>query len=151
MRVSYLTSKPSKTIIGAAHQQITTAWWSKRQNYDLCISESVLTECAAGDPIAAEKRLEIVNNIPLLLITEQSLQLAESLLEHKIIPKKAAEDALHISIATVHNVDYLLTWNCKHIANPEIQRNISSYLDEINLYLPFICTQEELLGEDNVE
>ena len=149
--ISYLTSKPSRTIIGAAHQQITKAWWSKKQKYDLYISESVLTECMAGDPVAAKSRLGIAKDIPLLIITEQALHLAESLLEQKIIPKKAAEDALHIAIATVYNVDYLLTWNCKHIANPEIQRGISSYLNETNLSLPFICTPEELLGEDDVE
>ena len=84
-------------------------------------------------------------------INEDALQIAQELVERKIIPKKAAEDGLHIAIATIHNVDYLLTWNCKHIANPEIQRNIVQYLDEIGLYLPFICTPEELLGEDNVK
>ncbi len=68
-----------------------------------------------------------------------------------IVPIKAAEDALHIAIATVYNVDYLLTWNCRHIANPEIQRNISAYLEQVGLFLPFICTPEELLGDENVE
>lgn len=149
--ISYLTARPSKTIIGAAHQQITTAWWEKRDNYELFISESVLMECSAGDPEAASKRLQIVKNIPLLLINEDALQIAQALLERKIIPVKAAEDGLHIAIATIHRVDYLLTWNCKHIANPEIQRSIAGYLDEIGLYLPFICTPEELLGEDNVD
>lgn len=147
--ISYLTAKPSKTIIGAAHQQITAAWWDKRSEYQLFVSESVLKECAAGNPVAASKRLEIVEKLPLLLITEESFQIAQSLLERQIIPVKAAEDGLHIAIATVHQVDYLLTWSCKHIANPEIQRNISAYLDEIGLFLPFICTPEELLGEDS--
>jgi hypothetical protein len=78
-------------------------------------------------------------------------QIVQELLNQGIIPANAAEDGLHIAIATVHQVDYLLTWNCKHIANPEIQRNISTYLDEIGSFLPFICTPEELLGEDNVE
>ena len=81
--ISYLTARPSKTIIGSAHQQITTAWWEKRQDYDLFISESVLTECTAGDPIAAKKRIEIANNIPLLLITEDAFHIAEALLERK--------------------------------------------------------------------
>jgi len=149
--ISYLTARPSKTIIGAAHQQITTAWWEKRNDYKLFISESVLMECSAGDPVAANRRLEIAKTIPLLLINEDALQIAQALLERKIIPTKAAEDGLHIATATIHSVDYLLTWNCKHIANPEIQRNIAQYLDEIGLYLPFICTPEELLGEDNVD
>ena len=149
--VSYLTARPSKTIVGAAHQQITLAWWETRSQYELLVSESVLRECGAGDPDAAQKRLAMLNDIPLLLITEQALNIAESLVQRGIIPSKAAEDALHIAVATVNQVDYLLTWNCRHIANPEIQRDIAAYLEQIGLFLPFICTPEELLGEENVE
>ena len=149
--ISYLTARPSKTILGAAHQQITLAWWETRSQYDLVISESVLRECGAGDPDAAKKRLTVLNDVPLILITEQALDLANSLVAKGIIPAKAAEDALHIAIATVNGVDYLLTWNCRHIANPEIQRGIAAHLEEIGLSLPFICTPEELLGEEDVE
>jgi hypothetical protein len=145
--ISYLAARPSKTIIGAAHQQITTAWWDQRENYDLFVSELVLRECAAGDPNAAQKRLEIVGSIPLLVATEESYMLAESFLRKGIIPVQAAEDSLHIAIAISHSVDYLLTWNCKHIANPELQRRIMDYLSEVGQFLPFICTPEELLGE----
>ncbi len=149
--ISYLTARPSKTILGAAHQQITLAWWETRSQYDLVVSESVLRECGAGDPDAAKKRLTVLNDVPLILITEQALDIANSLVAKGIIPAKAAEDALHIAIATVNGVDYLLTWNCRHIANPEIQRGIAAHLDDIGLSLPFICTPEELLGDENVE
>jgi predicted nucleic acid-binding protein len=149
--ISYLTARPSKTIIGAAHQQITRAWWETRSYYELLVSESVLRECGAGDPDAAKKRLAALNDVPLLLITEQAVQIAESLVERGIVPAKAAEDALHIAVATVNGMDYLLTWNCRHIANPEIQRGIAEYLEQIGMFLPFICTPEELLGEENVE
>jgi predicted nucleic acid-binding protein len=149
--ISYLTARPSKTILGAAHQQITFAWWEKRSEYELLISESVLRECSAGDPDAARQRLAIVADLPLLLITEEALQIAEALVVRGIVPVKAAEDALHIAVATVHGVDYLLTWNCRHIANPEIQRSIALYLEEVGLCLPFVCTPEELLGDENVE
>ncbi len=149
--ISYLTARPSKTILGAAHQQITLAWWETRSQYDLVVSESVLRECGAGDPDAAKKRLTVLNDVPLILITEQALDIANSLIAKGIIPAKAAEDALHITIATVNGVDYLLTWNCRHIANPEIQRGIAAHLEEIGLSLPFICTPEELLGEEDVE
>lgn len=145
--VSYLTARPSKTIIGAAHQQITLAWWELRHQYELFVSESVLRECGAGDLGAAEKRLAMVRNVPLLTITEHAVDIAEALVKERIVPVKAAEDALHIAIATVNKVDYLLTWNCKHIANPEIQRNTAAYLEKVGLFLPFICTPEELLGE----
>lgn len=93
--------------------------------------------------------MEIVERIPLLAATEDSYLLAETFLRKRIIPAKAAEDGLHIAIAIIHSVDYLLTWNCKHIANPEIQRKIMDYLSNQGRFLPFICTPEELLGEDN--
>ena len=96
-------------------------------------------------------QLTVLNDVPLILITEQALDIANSLIAKGIIPAKAAEDALHIAIATVNGVDYLLTWNCRHIANPEIQRGIAAHLEEIGLSLPFICTPEELLGDENVE
>ena len=149
--ISYLTARPSKTIIGAAHQQITLAWWETRNQYELLVSESVLRECGAGDPDAATKRLAVLKDVPLLLITEEALQIAESLVEHGTVPTKAAEDALHIAVATVNGVDYLLTWNCRHIANPEMQRGIAEHLEQIGLFLPFICTPEELLGDENAE
>lgn len=149
--ISYLTARPSKTIIGAAHQQLTLAWWEKRGQYELMVSEVVLRECGAGDSESAAKRLEFVRDLPLLLITEQAIKIAEDLIKQKIVPLKAIEDALHIAIATAHGVDYLVTWNCRHIANPEIQRGIASYLEQIGAVLPFICTPEELLGEANYE
>lgn len=93
----------------------------------------------------------MVSKASLLTITEQAVDIAEALVKEKIVPGKAAEDALHIAIATLHHVDYLLTWNCKHIANPEIQRSIAAYLEKIGLFLPFICTPEELLGEDDAQ
>lgn len=149
--ISYLTARPSKTIIGAAHQQITAAWWEQRDRYSLVVSEAVIRECAAGDPEAAKKRLALLADIPILRMNEQIAALARALVERSIVPRKAAEDAIHIATATVYNVDYLLTWNCRHIANPDIQRGIGLHLDEQGLYMPFICTPEELSGEDNNE
>jgi predicted nucleic acid-binding protein len=149
--ISYLTSRPSKTILGAAHQQLTMAWWESRYQYELYVSESVLRECGAGDAQAASKRLAMVSDVPLLMITEQAMAIAASLVSRGIVPVKAAEDALHIAVATVNKVDYLLTWNCRHIANPEIQRNIATYLEGLGLFLPYICTPEVLLGEDHAE
>jgi predicted nucleic acid-binding protein len=149
--ISYLTARPSRTIIGAAHQQITQAWWESRGQYELFISELVMKECASGDPESAEKRLKVLVELPLLVIDETSVSIASELINGKIVPTKAAEDALHIAVATVYSMDYLLTWNCKHIANPEIQRKISATLQKKGLPLPFICTPEELLGNENVE
>ena len=154
--ISYLTARPSKTILGAAHQQITAAWWEQRAAYELLVSESVLRECAAGDAAAAQKRLALVADLPLLRITENALDIAQALLERRIIPSKAAEDALHIAIATTHAVDYLLTWNCRHIANPELQRNTLPTL----MRLAYFCRlfvrpknfwEKKMLTDDIVE
>jgi hypothetical protein len=147
--ISYLTARPSKTIIGAAHQQITLAWWELRSDYELLVSQSVWQECAAGDPVAAQKRLEALDGIPVLAVTQDMFHLAEALIEQGIIPTKAIEDALHIAVSTLHHIDFLLTWNCRHIANPIIQEKIAMYLEQLGLFLPIICTPEELLGGNN--
>lgn len=147
--ISYLTARPSKNIIEAGHQQSTYQFWDRRDEFDLFASELVLTECAAGDPEAANKRLAALHGIKLLDITSYSIELAKELVIAGIVPVKANEDALHISIATVHFSDYLLTWNCRHIANPEIQARIAEKFRGKGLFLPFICTPEELIGGEN--
>ena len=147
--ISYLTSRVSWSLIGAARQQLTQAWWDTRLNYDLYISEVVYRECAAGDPNAAKKRLDTIEGLTFLRVTTKAKEISKALITRGIIPVKAAEDALHISIATVHAMDFLLTWNCRHIANPEIQKRIALYLEEQGLFLPFICTPDELLGADD--
>ena len=149
--ISYLTARPSKTILGAAHQQITQAWWETRFEYELFVSQSVWQECSAGDPDAARRRLTVLEGLDVLAITEGMIGLAETLIAQRLIPAKAIEDALHISVATLHHVDFLLTWNCQHIANPIIQEGIAEYLEPRGLFLPIICTPEELLGDQDNE
>lgn len=147
--ISYLTARPSRNIIEAGHQQSTYLFWDKRHQYELSVSELVVSECAAGDRNAAEKRLAALQGLPLLEVTEQSVELAKELVNFGIVPQKASEDALHIALATIHFSDYLLTWNCRHIANPEIQANIAAQFAQRGLLLPFICTPDELLGDNN--
>ena len=145
--ISYLTSRVSRDLIAAARQQLTQAWWNNRLNYQLYVSEVVWKECAAGDPDAAKRRMEAIESLEILRVTADAVEIAKALVSHGIIPSKATEDALHIAIATVHKMDFLLTWNCKHIANPEIQRHIALFLRKQGLYLPFICTPDELVGD----
>ena len=149
--ISYLTARPSKTIIGAAHQQLTLSWLERRFEYDLLVSQSVWQECAGGDPDAARRRLAALEGLDVLAITEDMISLAEALIAQRLIPAKAIEDSLHIAIATLHHVDFLLTWNCRHIANPVIQEGIAEYLEQRGLFLPIICTPEELLGGQDDE
>ena len=99
--------------------------------------------------MAAQKRLAALEGISVLAVTQDMIRLAESLIEQAIIPAKAIEDALHISVSTLHHVDFLLTWNCRHIANPMIQEKIAVYLEQLGLFLQIISTPEELLGGNN--
>src|SRR6267142_1229215 len=120
---SYLVARPSRDLVIAAHQQLTRDWWESRgPAFDLYVSEPVLEEAAAGDMFMAKKRLDLLADIRVLALTTGILKLAESLVAEGPIPPKAAGDALHIAIATAYDCQYLLTWNCRHIANAEIQR-----------------------------
>ena len=110
------------------------------------VSQSVWRECAAGDPDAAQRRMAALEGLDILTVTEEKIGLAEALIDKRLLPANAVEDALHIAIATLHQADFLLTWNCRHIANPMVQEGIAEFLVQKGLFLPIICTPEELLG-----
>ncbi|HXU34144.1 MAG TPA: type II toxin-antitoxin system VapC family toxin [Thermoanaerobaculia bacterium] len=150
--ISYLTARPSRTLVGAAHQQLTIDWWEQRRHdFDLVVSELVLREAQAGDPDAAKRRLTILEGIPRLALSDEAIALAQEFIQNGLLPLKAADDGLHIAVATTFSVDYLLTWNCTHIANPELQAKLAEFLQQRGLFLPFICTPEELLGGQDRE
>jgi hypothetical protein len=147
--VSYLTARPSRDLLTAAHQQVTQDWWAhRRPKFDLYVSQFVVTEVSAGDPEAARQRLALLDGIPLLSPNETALRLAEDLVRNGPIPKKAAADAAHIALATVHGMDFLLTWNCTHIANAEMRVAMEAACQGRGLLLPILCTPEELMGEE---
>jgi predicted nucleic acid-binding protein len=146
--VSYLTARPSRDVVIAGHQQTTHEWWdTRRHEYDLCASELVWQEAAAGDPQAAQERLEILKTILLLGTTPEALALAKSLIRAGALPAQAADDALHIAIAATNGVPFLVTWNCRHLANAVMRPVIESVCASVGLKTPIICTSEELLGE----
>jgi hypothetical protein len=143
---SYLAAWPSRDLVRAAHQQVTREWWEQRRSeFEVVISLAVLQECQAGDPEAANQRLELVRDLPLLEQTEEATSLAQALMERVPLPERAAVDALQIAIAVVHGVDYLLTWNCTHIANAALRGRIESVCRDEGYEAPVICTPEELL------
>jgi predicted nucleic acid-binding protein len=142
--VSYLTSLPSRDIVVAAHQQITYAWWATRERYDLYVSEAVLAEAGGGDPLAAERRLSALADVPVLMITGEVGNLAARFVDEGALPRKAFVDALHVAAAAVHGMDYVLTWNCAHIANARIRARLESLCRWHGLRPPMICTPEEL-------
>ena len=144
---SYLTAWPSRDLIIAGHQQLTKEWWrTRRKEFELCISQFVLDEASAGDAEAAEERLAILRPLPLLNISDAVLPLAAAILQSGCIPAKAARDAAHIAISAVHRIDFLLTWNCAHIANAQIVKKLQEICAQQGFPCPVVCTPEELMG-----
>ena len=123
--IGYLTARPSNNLILMANLESTRQWWeTRRDQFTLYISQIVLDEVARGDTEIATRRLEILRDFPLLEISEAVQNLAAQFLNRSNLPPKAADDALHIAAATVYGLDYLLTWNCRHIANAQIQKKL---------------------------
>ena len=134
-------------MIRAAHQQITQEWWlNRRGDFEVFVSEFVINEASSGDAKAAEERLSVLDGIPLPDINSEVENLAKSLISEKALPVKAATDALHIAVASVHGINYLLSWNCRHIANAEMQEVIGKVCEKNGCRRPIICIPEELLG-----
>lgn len=149
---SYLTTRSSNNLVAAAWQQITSDWWNnQRHRFELYISELVVAEAERGDKDAAERRLEIIRKMPELSITEETISIADKLVEKGAIPFKAADDAMHIAVAAAHGVDYLLTWNCRHIDNAETKPLIRKVCEDSGCAYPEICTPQELMGETDDE
>ena len=146
--VSYLTARTSGDLVTAAHQRVTAEWWQCRRNdFELVISDLVLDEAGRGDREQARQRLEILAPLARLELTEAARDLAREILVSGVLPTKALNDALHIAISAVHDVDYLLTWNCTHIANAELFVRIEAACNRLGYILPILCTPEELLGD----
>ena len=146
--VSYLTALPSRDLVIAGQQQITSDWWSKRHRFDLFVSDAVLAEAGRGDSEAAARRLRALEDIPVLVATHEAQNLASEILRTATMPPKAAVDAAHIAIATVHGLDYLLTWNCTHIANAANRPRIENVCRAFGYQAPIICTPFELFEEE---
>lgn len=145
---SYLTAWLSRDLVMAGHQQTTREWWdTRREDFELFVSQFVIDEAGAGDPDAAVRRLAVLANVPLLDPGEHIHTLADALMKRVPLPPKAIADSLHIAIATINGMDYLLTWNCTHIANAALRANIEAVCREYGYEPPVICTPEELLKE----
>jgi hypothetical protein len=143
----YLVGRPSRDLIVAAHQRSTAEWWTKRRGaFRLHVSELVIAEAGVGDRSAARRRLDAIEGAAILNSSPAALELAEALVREKAVPAKAAADATHIAIAAVHEMNYLLTWNCRHIANASKRRAIEDAIRSRGFRPPAVCTPEELMG-----
>ena len=148
---SYLAARPNPLIRIAANQQTTREWWdTKRNEFELFISDFVFDEAAAGDEVFAQKRLALIADIPSLEVTEEVDELAARFLDKGLIPVNAELDAFHVAIAAVHTMDFLLTWNCKHINNVSIVRRIERICAENGFSCPVICSPDEFLPSSEI-
>jgi hypothetical protein len=145
--VSYLTARPTRDLLVAAWQKATLDWWdTRRDRFDLYTSEITLEEAGRGNPQAASRRLDALSGIPILAITQDTVALSKALLQGQALPAKALDDALHISVAAVHGIDHLLTWNFRHLDNAETKPIIRSICAIHGYASPEICTPQELMG-----
>ena len=144
---SYLTAWPSRDQSIAEKQEITKEWWRDRKSeFELFISEIVYLECAAGDSAAAKERLEVIEGIPWLDNLDEVTELAEAIMASGALPEKAATDAAHIAMSAVHEIEFLMTWNCSHIANGQIIKVIRRVCAAHGYDCPEVRTPTGLMG-----
>ena len=145
--VSYLTARPSNNLIASAWQKETTDWWeTQKERFDLFISEVVIEEAVRGDKSAAARRLTALEGIDVLPLDSAAIGLAKTLIDEGAVPGKALNDSLHIAVAAVHGMDFLLTWNCRHIDNAEMKPKIRTIIQKNGFQYPEIATPTELMG-----
>jgi hypothetical protein len=138
----------ARDLLQAARQQITRDWWDlKSSQHDLFTSQIVLDEIAGGEVAMARKRRDLMAKIPLLNLTDEARRLTQGILGSGLLPLKADRDAAHIALATVHEMDILLSWNCRHIANAAVQPALRRLMAPSGLALPVLCTPDEMIGE----
>ena len=143
---SYVVARPARDLLQAARQQLTRDWWDlKREQHELFTSQVVLDEIANDEAVMAQQRRDVVAQIKLLDLTDEANALTKEILASGLLPADADRDAAHIALATVHEMDVLLSWNCRHIANAFIQAKLRKLADAAGFTLPVICTPEELL------
>lgn len=143
--VGHLTGRLPSDIVVAGQMLVTRNWWTESQsNFELFISELVLREVSQGDSTAAAERMEMIALIPSAPILETAQQLADVLIARHGLPEKARIDALHLAICATNNIDYLLTWNCRHLANATRQKVIGEICKSSGYNVPIICTPQQL-------
>ena len=144
--ISYLTSRPSRDLVVAAHQQITADWWENvRSEVECYISPFVIQEVSRGDKEMVKRRLEAAQGMSVLALNGDIQRLAEEYVAAIKLPERATLDAFHLAIAAWYKVDYVLSWNCKHIASGRVQKLLQGVNGELNIHTPILCTPEELM------
>lgn len=150
--VSLLVARPSRDIVMAGHQAETRQWWDeKRVQYRCVTSEEVFREASRGDAEMVRLRLEALNELPVLDVDERVLRIAEEILRDRILPPNVSSDAIHATVAAMHGANILLTWNCRHLANPDLLPRLRKFMERHGFELPEVCTPVELLADSGYE
>ena len=150
--VSLLVGKPSRDLITAANQQVTRDWWRLRRADFVCLASSeVVREASKGDPNEVSKRLEILRAVTVLQASPEAERLTTALIATRALPPRAQTDAAHLAIAAVAKADYLLTWNCRYLANVQILERLEAEALRLGWKLPRVCTALQLMGESPYE
>ena len=144
--VSYLAARTSRDLIVAGHQQITSEWWEKVSPKFRCyVSEVVIEESEKGDIETSKKRLDLIAGFPVLAVNDEIKKLASIFFERLKIPEKSRLDSVHLATACWYQMDYLLSWNCKHIVSAVVRKLLNEMAKELKIQIPVICTPEELM------
>jgi hypothetical protein len=134
----------------ASRQRATRTWWTAASNrFELAISQLVVDECSDGDPTAAQERLDVVSDLTVLAITDEARALARLLNAEGAVPPSEPRDALHIAVAAVQRVQYLVTWNFRHIANATMRTKIEQTCRNAGYTPPIICSPPEIPGDND--
>ncbi len=150
--ISLLVANPSRDLVTAANQQSTRDWWRLRRGEFVCVASSeVVREASQGDPQEVRKRLEILGELTVLGLTPEAERLTRALLATRALPGRAQADAAHLAIAATAKADYLLTWNCRHLANAQILRRLEAEAKRARWKLPKVCIPPELMGDFTYE
>ena len=146
--LSYVVARPARDLLQAARQQLTRDWWDlKREHHELFTSQVVLDEITDGEAEMARQRLKLLRGVPLLELNAAANDLGREVLRSGLLPASADGDAAHIALATVHEMDILLTWNCRHIANVAIQQRLRRLVEQSGYTLPSLATPEEFMND----
>lgn len=143
--VSYLAARASRDVVIAGRQEVTREWWERRDRFELFVSQAVVDEASRGDATVAAKRSALLGGMSVLELSAGVYELANQLLRTHAVPASAMIDAIHIAVAAVNQVNYLLTWNCTHIANAAVRGKIEEACRSTGLQTPVICMPDELM------
>jgi hypothetical protein len=146
---SYYTARNTRSILQASRQLATREWWDGGcSGFDLVTSTETLNESREGDPEMAHLRVCLLQRVRIIPVTSEAADLARLLVASGLVPMAAAPDAVHIALASVHQIDFLVTWNFKHIANPYIRERLRTKINDSGYRMPVMCSPEELINDD---